>query len=88
MSVRVVRDVPCPSCKGRGEYYDKHGYEDCPRCHGTGTITEPVTCAGCRHFRRYSDPQQGPFGLCLHLHGEDVAASFACAAWEARDGGQ
>lgn len=22
----------------------------CVRCHGIGTITEPVTCAGCRWF--------------------------------------
>lgn len=84
-AVRVVRDVPCPSCKGRGEYYDKHGYEDCPRCHGTGTTIEPVTCAECKHFQ----PLREDGGLCLTWidasgYAGEVASSFACAAWSPR----
>lgn len=31
-----VREVECPECEGKSQGYDR----SCPRCHGSGTITE------------------------------------------------
>jgi hypothetical protein len=58
----------------------------CPECLGDGTITEPVTCAGCKWW-----VQQKAYGKCKYFgcswHEDSPNAnglSFACAAWEPR----
>lgn len=86
MSVRVVRDITCPTCAGDravvGGWALAPILSQCHACHGTGTATEPVTCAGCR----YVEARGGLHWCRLTPEALLVELDFGCAAWEPREG--
>lgn len=95
-TVRVTVERPCPACEGTGLLVrfwlrepadlEPHG-QACDACDGRGAVDEPVTCAGCRHFREGNTILAHRCGLLVGIwSGESIGVDpdFACAAWEAR----
>lgn len=88
MSVRVVRDITCPTCAGDravvGGWALAPILSQCHACHGTGTVTEPVTCAGCRYASPFwADAGEHYCGLMRMA----VLRTHGCTNWEPREGG-
>lgn len=91
-TVRVTVARPCPACDGSGRdpvpgVITIPSEIRCVSCHGRGVVDEPVTCAGCRHFREGNTILAHRCGLLVGIwSGESIGVDpdFACAAWEAR----
>lgn len=99
MSVRVVRDIICPSCEeGRIRVYKLNGLqigeEPCPDCGGSGTVTERVTCATCGSWDPWLGQREGaclrdedgPATTCWCKRGDQVMTrpDHGCIRWQPR----
>lgn len=86
--VRVTVERPCPACQPAPPVADVGAVGGrCRTCHGRGVVDEPMTCAGCRHFRAGNTILAHRCGLLVGIWSGDsigVDPDFACAAWEER----